>query len=239
MKVIIVDDSRLARKELRRLLDDFEVVQILAEAADAEEAKEKIEGLKPDLLFLDIQMPGKTGFELLEILDYIPEVVFTTAYNEYALKAFDYNALDYLVKPVEKNRLAGVISKVQQLLINKSEKTQVEGKLGEHDQVFVKDGEQCWFVKLADIRLMEVDGNYTTIYFENNKPMIPRTLNYMESRLDERLFFRANRQQIIGLKWVDKIVPWFSGSLKLYLKGGEEIEVSRRQTQRFKELMSF
>ncbi len=239
MKTIIVDDSRLARKELRRLLVDFEMVEILGEAANAEEAKESIEANKPDLVFLDIQMPGKTGFELLETLEYMPEVVFTTAYNEYALKAFDYNALDYLVKPVEKNRLAGVISRVQQLLVNKAETKETEGKLGEYDQVFVKDGEQCWFVKLTDIRLMEVNGNYTTIYFDNHKPMIPRTLNYMESRLNDRLFFRANRQQIIGLKWVDKIVPWFSGGLKLYLKGGEEIEISRRQTQRFKELMSF
>ncbi|MDN5202050.1 response regulator [Fulvivirgaceae bacterium BMA10] len=239
MKAIIIDDSRLARNELRRLLKDFDTVHILGEASNASEAKEKIEQKKPDFIFLDIQMPGKNGFELLEDLDFLPEVIFTTAYDEYALKAFDVNALDYLVKPIEKDRLAAAMSKIEQILRQKNEQLQNRDLLGENDQVFVKDGDKCWFVKLADIKLFEINGNYTRIYFDDIKPMIPRTLNYMESRLDDKIFFRANRQQLINLKWVERIVPWFSGSLKIYLKGGDEVEVSRRQTQRFKELMSF
>jgi two-component system, LytTR family, response regulator len=241
MKAIVIDDSRLARNELKRLLSELDSVQVIGEAADATEAKEKIEAEKPDLIFLDIQMPGKNGFELLEDLDYIPEVIFTTAYNEYAIKAFEYNALDYLQKPIQKDRLAGAISK----LMEKSHERQQqedrgdEGRMGENDQVFVKDGDKCWFVTLANIRLFEVEGNYTKIYFEEFKPMIPRTLNYMETRLDSKVFFRANRQQIINLKWIDRIEPWFSGSIKIYLKGGHVIDVSRRQTQRFKDLMSF
>ncbi|MFY0591686.1 LytR/AlgR family response regulator transcription factor [Roseivirga sp.] len=241
MKTLIIDDSRLARNELKRLLKEFDNVQIIGEAASADEAKEKIGELKPDLIFLDIQMPGKNGFQLLEELEVLPEVIFSTAYDEHALKAFEYNALDYLVKPVQKQRLAGSVSKVFDK-IKKKEAEQSEGNdnlLTIHDQVFVKDGERCWFVQLSEIRLFEVSGNYTTVYFDKSKPMITRTLNYLESRLDDKTFFRANRQQIINLKWIERIEPWFSGSLRIYLKGGEEIDVSRRQTLKFKELMSF
>ena len=241
MKTVIIDDSRLARNELKRLLKEFDNVQVIGEAASVDEAKEKLNELKPDLIFLDIQMPGKTGFDLLEELETVPEVVFSTAYDEHALKAFEYNALDYLVKPVQKQRLAGAVSKVFDK-IKKKEAAQKDGNedvLTIMDQVFVKDGERCWFVQLSDIRLFEVSGNYTTVYFDNSKPMITRTLNYLESRLDDKTFFRANRQQIINLKWIERIEPWFSGSLRIYLKGGEEIDVSRRQTLKFKDLMSF
>lgn len=239
MKVLVVDDSRLARNELKRLIKEIDNIQVIGEAANAMDAREKIESEKPDLVFLDIQMPGKNGFELLEELEYVPEIIFTTAYDEYALKAFEYNALDYLQKPVQKDRLVGAVGKVSEILKKKTEEADNEERMGEHDQVFVKDGDKCWFVQLSNVRLFEVDGNYTKLYFDEHKPMIPRTLNYLESRLDPKTFFRANRQQMINLKWVEKIVPWFSGSIKIYMKGGHEVDVSRRQTQRFKELMSF
>ena len=241
MKTLVVDDSRLARNELKRLLKEFDNVQIVGEAASVDEAIEKIAELKPDLIFLDIQMPGKSGFDLLEELESVPEVIFSTAYDEHALKAFEYNALDYLVKPVQKQRLAGSVAKVFEKLKKKAQEEALgqEDKLTSNDQVFVKDGEKCWFVQLSDIRLFEVSGNYTTVYFDNSKPMITRTLNYLESRLDDKTFFRANRQQIINLKWIERIEPWFSGSLRIYMKGGEEIDVSRRQTLKFKDLMSF
>lgn len=239
MKAIVVDDSRLARNELKRLLKEQDTVEVIAEAADAVEAKEKIEAEKPELVFLDIQMPGKNGFELLEDLEYVPEIIFTTAYDEFALKAFEYNALDYLQKPVQADRLAGAISKVAERKEKKRQATEKNDFMTSADQVFVKDGERCWFVQLGDVRLFLVDGNYTKVIFEDHKPMIPRTLNYLETRLDPKTFFRANRQQIINLNWVEKIEPWFSGSIKIYMKGGHEVDVSRRQTQRFKDLMSF
>ncbi len=235
MKVIVIDDSRLARNELKRLLKEFDTITVEGEAANAIEAKEKIEELKPDLIFLDIQMPGKDGFELLQELEYLPEIVFTTAYDQYALRAFEFNALDYLQKPIEKDRLAASISRAAE----KRGKAEIAGDLLKPtDQVFVKDGERCWFVQLKYVELFEVNGNYTKIYFEGFKPMVPRTLNYMESRLDPKSFFRANRQQIINLRWIERIEPWFSGSIRIYLKGGQEVDVSRRQSQRFKELMS-
>lgn len=238
MNALIIDDSRLARSELKHLIQKIDTVDVIGEAANADEAKRKIETLHPDLIFLDIQMPGKDGFELLEELDQAPLVVFTTAYNEYAMKAFEYNALDYLQKPITLERLQAAVEKIDQKRTSEPSSTK-EDLLGEDSQVFVKDGDNCWFVKLSDIRLFETDGSYTKVHFEENRPLIPKTLNYLETRLDPNVFFRANRQQVINLKMIDKIEPWFSGGIKIQLKGGEEIEVSRRQTSKFKELMSF
>lgn len=239
MRALIVDDERLARKELTNLLQEFQEIEIIGEAVNAEDAEEKINSLKPDLLFLDIQMPGKTGFELLESLDSVPDVVFTTAYDEYALKAFDYNAMDYLLKPIEPDRLKETVSK----LINRTAKQEVvteaqSQKLGPNDRVFVKDGDKCWFVKLENIRLFESDGNYIKIYFDNFKPMIHKSLNALDEKLDDRSFFRASRKHIINLTWVESIESWFNGGLMVVLRGGDKVEVSRRQAARFKEMMS-
>ena len=242
-KAIIIDDERLARNELRKLLGDHSEIEIIAEAANAEEGKQKIEELQPDLIFLDIQMPGKTGFDLLTELERAPHVIFTTAYDEYALKAFEVNALDYLLKPVEPKRLADALLKMDN--IDEKENSSggdqsipQRGILTDHDQVFVKDGERCWFVKLADIRLFESVGNYAKVYFSNNKPLILKSLNALEERLDQKMFFRANRKHIVNLRMIEKIEPYFNGGLLLELKGGEKIEVSRRQTVKFKEMMS-
>ena len=239
MKAIIVDDSNLARQELKHLLKSFNDVQIIGEAENAEAAEALIQEKRPELIFLDIQMPDKSGFELLELLEDVPEIIFTTAFDQYAMKAFDHNALDYLQKPIKEDRLALALEKASQKIRLRNSDEEKSQQLGLKNQVFVKDGEQCWFVSLADISVLEIMGSYTRIYFKSEKPMIPRSLNYMESRLDPEVFFRANRQQIINLKYIERIEPWFSGTLKVYLKGGEEIEVSRRQSIRFREVMSF
>jgi two-component system LytT family response regulator len=239
MKTFIVDDERLARSELKRLLKNFSSIEIIGEAANADEAIEKIERARPDLLFLDIQMPGRNGFELLESLIYVPRVIFTTAFDEYALKAFEFNALDYLLKPIEQKRLAGAISKVADHRQEEDNNISMKlSPLGDTDQVFVKDGERCWFVKLRDVRLLESEGNYTRLYFDKNKPLILRSLNYLEERLDEKTFFRASRKHIINLRWIETIEPGFDGKLDVRLSGAPEIEMSRRQSQKFKELMS-
>ncbi len=241
MKAIIIDDERLARAELRKLLQEFPEIEIVDEAANADEGISKIDSLQPDLIFLDIQMPGKTGFDLLEQLDRTPQVIFTTAYDEYAIKAFEVNALDYLLKPVEPKRLADAVQKLQATEIkegNTSAEYVNKSLLTENDQVFVKDGERCWFVKLSEIRLFESVGNYAKVFFGANKPLILKSLNALEERLDEKTFFRANRKHIVNLRMIDKIEPYFNGGLLLELKGGEKIEVSRRQTVKFKEMMS-
>ncbi len=241
MRAIIIDDERLARAELKKLLQEFPEVEIVDEAANAEEGITKIETQKPDLIFLDIQMPGKTGFDMLAHLEKTPQVIFTTAYDEFALKAFEVNALDYLLKPVEPKRLADAIQKLHfgdSKEIRPTSENTNNSLLGENDQVFVKDGERCWFVKLSDIRLFESVGNYAKVFFGPNKPLILKSLNALEERLDEKFFFRANRKHIVNLRMIDKIEPYFNGGLLLELKGGEKIEVSRRQTVKFKEMMS-
>ncbi len=237
IQALIIDDERLARSEIKKLLEEHPIIQIVDEAVNVDDAIEKIELHKPSLLFLDIQMPGnKTGFDLLEQLDYAPQVIFTTAYNEYALKAFEVNALDYLLKPIDEKRLAEAIQKVKKLQ-QQQEQTK-EKTLGEQDQVFVKDGERCWFVKLGDVRMFESSGNYSKVYFDKNRPLILKSLNALEERLDPKLFFRANRKYIINLRNVSKIEPLGNGSLIVTLTGSEEIEVSRRQSVKFKDMMS-
>ena len=243
IKTLLIDDERLARLELRKLLKEHPSIEVIEEATNVEEALEKIDLLKPDLIFLDIQMPGKTGFDLLAELDRAPQVIFTTAHHEFALKAFEVNALDYLMKPVEPGRLADAIQKIQSMegLRTSSQEAEVGngGLLTENDQVFVKDGERCWFVKLSEIRLFESVGNYARVFFGTNRPMILKSLNALEDRLDPKVFFRTNRKHIVNLRMIEKVEPYFNGGLLLELKGGDKIEVSRRQTLRFKEMMSF
>jgi two-component system LytT family response regulator len=240
IRAIIIDDERLARNELKKLLQDHADIEVIEEAANVDDGIEKIELLNPDLIFLDIQMPGKTGFDLLAEVEKAPRVIFTTAYDEYAIKAFEVNALDYLLKPVEPKRLADAIQKlhieISKELVGLHGNNR--GPLTEFDQVFVKDGERCWFVKLGEIRLFESVGNYAKVFFGTNKPLILKSLNALEERLDDRMFFRANRKHIINLRWIEKIEPYFNGGLLVDLKGGEKVEVSRRQTVKFKEMMS-
>jgi two-component system LytT family response regulator len=242
MKAIIVDDERLARKELLSLLADYPEIEIAGEAANADEALELIKQTDPALLFLDIQMPGKNGFELLESLDAVPRVVFTTAYDEYALKAFEVSALDYLLKPIRRERLEDCMKKIIKTMevtpAAPAHTEQQERKLGLQDQVFVKDGDKCWFVKLSDVRLFESDGNYIKVFFDQQKPMIHKSLNALDKKLDDHSFFRASRKHIVNLSWVENIESWFNGGLLVKLKGGDKIEVSRRQASKFKDMMS-
>ena len=237
MRALIVDDERLARKELMKLLEEHPSVEVVGEATNADEADKMIEELNPDLLFLDIQMPGRTGFQLLESLDAVPLVVFTTAYDEFALKAFEVNALDYLLKPITAERLSDAVHKIQEKERNKAGRAR-DKKLGLEDQVFVKDGDRCWFVGLANIRMFESDGNYIKVYFDTNRPMIHKSLNALDEKLDERAFFRASRKHVVNLSWVESIEPWFNGGLMVKLRGGDKVEVSRRQAAKFKDKMS-
>ncbi|WP_017730382.1 LytR/AlgR family response regulator transcription factor [Nafulsella turpanensis] len=240
MKALIVDDERLARKELMSLLSDYTQIEVVGEAVNVDDAYQKIKELQPELLFLDIQMPEKTGFDLLEMLEDVPQVIFTTAYDEYAIKAFEVNALDYLLKPVQPERLKESIHKLTSVREKEEEGVERDktAKLGPNDQVFVKDGDKCWFVRLSKIRLFESDGNYIKVYFDNQKPMIHKSLNALDERLDDKVFFRANRKHMINLNWVDNIEPWFNGGLMVTLQGGEKVEVSRRQATKFKDMMS-
>lgn len=237
IKTVIIDDERLAREGLKGLLKEFSEIEIVGEAANVDEAIELIDKLKPQLLFLDIQMPEKTGFDLLEELIETPIVIFTTAYNEFATKAFDVNALDYLMKPIQSQRLREAITKAKKQ-ISDLEQNKDRGKLGADDQVFIRDGEKCWFVKLSDVRMIESAGNYAKVHFDKYQPLIHRTLNALDERLSQQVFFRANRQQIINLSYIEKIEPFFNSGFLIYMKDGTKVEVSRRQAVKFKEMMS-
>jgi two-component system LytT family response regulator len=217
---------------------------VIGEASNTDEASQLIEELQPDVAFLDIQMPGKTGFEWLEEWDgFLPEIIFTTAFDEYALKAFEVNALDYVLKPIELARLSESIQKLESRFkrsVSAEKTVSASHVLGGNDQIFVKDGEKCWFVRLDRVRLCESMGNYVRLFFDDQKPLVLKSLNSLEERLDPKLFFRCNRKHIVNLNFIDKIEPWFSGGLQVTLKGekAEKIEISRRQSIRFKELLS-
>ena len=231
MKALLVDDEPLARRELRRLLAEFAWLDICGEADNIDSAASQIEALNPDLLFLDIKMPGGSGFDLLEQLDTVPQVIFTTAYDQHAVQAFDVNALDYLLKPVEPERLASALAKVQR---------HQERKVKPHEdplkQLFIKDGQDCWFVPINEVSLFTVEGNYVRLSWGNRRPLLGRPLAALEQRLDPAVYFRANRRQIVNLEWVESIEQGVNGRLHLQLRDGPEIEVSRRQARIFREL---
>jgi len=240
LKAVIVEDSRLARNELKELIKIHEEIHVLGEAENVEKGFELINNTKPDLLFLDINMPEKDGFELLEMLDVVPTVIFTTAFDEYAIKSFEYNAFDYLLKPINQKRFSQCMEKVIENVTKPSTaEPQKQTALNLDKQIFIKDGEKCWLVKIHDISLFEIVGNYTRVFFENNKPLIYKSLAQIEEKLPSDVFFRANRQQIINIHHVKKVVSWFNGKLKIEMNSGEEIEISRRQSYLLKEQLSF
>ena len=238
IRAIIVEDSRLARNELKELIKKHPQIEIVGEAENVDDGYQLIQETHPDLLFLDINMPEKDGFELLEMLDDVPITIFTTAFDEYAIKSFEYNALDYLLKPINANRFASAIEKVEAQLKDKNASSSTQERLTGNSQIFIKDGEKCWLVKIGDISHFEIVGNYTRVFFENENPMLYKSLNQVEEKLPEKYFFRANRQQIINTNFITNVVTWFNGKLKLTMTNGDEVEVSRRQSYLFKDKMS-
>ncbi|WP_242535603.1 LytR/AlgR family response regulator transcription factor [[Muricauda] lutisoli] len=229
---LIIDDERLAREEVRRALESYPEFKIVGEANNAAIAVDLIEQEHPDIIFLDIHMPEKSGFDMLEELGTVPEVVFTTAYDQYAVQAFEVNALDYLVKPLREERFAKTIEKVKQELQKKE--AEKKAPLGSHQKIFIKDGEKVYFIPLAEIRSIESMDNYVRLYFGNEKAMVKRSLNQLEEKLDPNTFFRANRSQIINTEYIKEIHPYFNNKLQLVLTTGEKVGLSSRQSVKFK-----
>lgn len=227
MKSLIIDDERIARSELRRLLAAHPEVEVAAEAANGEEALSMIQQYEPELLFLDIQMPGMSGFDLLDRLREVPDVIFTTAYDQHALKAFEVNALDYLLKPIAPERLAKALQK----LGTHRRKSRLE-------QIFLREHESCWIVRAAEIDLLESEGNYTRIFFRKEKPLVPGPLAGFEGRLDPKVFFRASRKHVINLNSIEATVLGPADNLIVRMRGGQEVALSRRQSAKLKEILS-
>lgn len=243
MKALIVDDEPLARRELRRLLAAFPWVQVVGEAADVDEALTQIEKLGPALVFLDVQMPGGTGFDLLAQLERLPRVIFTTAYDHYAVKAFEVSAVDYLLKPIEPDRLAAALAKVQAAALAAMSSTMPTTEPASRqeaplEQIFVRDGLRCWFVPLREVSVFTADGNYVRLQWGKESPMLGRSLVALEEKLDPRRFFRANRRQIVNLDYIESVEMGLGGRLHVQLRGGPEIEISRRQARQFRARMS-
>jgi two-component system, LytTR family, response regulator len=234
MRVMIIDDEPLARRELRRLLAEFAWIDIVCEAANAGEAVPLIERLLPELLFLDIQMPGGTGFDLLERLEHLPRVVFTTAYDKHAVRAFEVNALDYLLKPIEPERLAAAVARAPAATVREAGAT--SGIILE--RLFLRDGDRCWFVPLCEVTLFSAEGNYVRLSWDKAHPLLGRPLSSLEPRLDPKRFFRANRQQIINLGYIESVDLGVNGRLHVQLRGGPEVQISRRQARLFRLLAS-
>jgi two-component system, LytTR family, response regulator len=243
MRVVIIDDERLACEELKSVLKNYPNYQIVGEARNGQEGLALIESTDPDLVFCDVQMPGMTGFEMLSKLETMPRVVFVTAYDEFAIDAFKVKAIDYVLKPIDPERFRETIEKInaseeEDKQIAKSEKIRTDRRLSITDKVFIKDGEKCSFIELSKVRYFESDGNYVKVYFDKNRPLILRSLNALEERLDPEHFFRANRKFIVNMNFITNVETWFNGGLKVFLGENEIIEVSRRQAIRFKENFS-
>jgi len=239
IRTLIVDDTRLARQELHTLLKDQLDIELIGEADDVPAARAAIGKLRPDLVLLDIQMPSGTGFDVLEGLDPAPLVVFTTAYDQYAVRAFESNALDYLVKPIAAERLAAALERVRARLAQRVHAMDdVRNLLNADDQVFLRDGERCWFVALHEIARIVVDGNHVRVWFRGERAMLPRSLSALEARLDPALFFRANRNTLVNLRMVKAIDLAVGEGYELTLKDGSEVEVSRRQARELRERLA-
>ena len=237
MRTIIVDDERLAREELKLLLSGYKELEIIGEYKNAIEAREAIERDAPDLVFMDIQMPGENGLDLLSSIKNPPRTVFVTAYDEYAMRAFEVNAFDYLMKPIDSDRLDEVYNRLmEENQVPKSVENASVLKSG--DPILIRDGDKVWFIKVDDIRYFESEGNYVKVHFETFRPLILRSLNSLEERTDDKLFFRVNRKFIINLNHVVNIENWFNGGLQVELSCGTKIEISRRQTIKFKDQFS-
>lgn len=239
-KALIIEDSRLARVELKSQLKKVSYIDCVGEAENVEQALMMYEKYQPDLVFLDIDLPDGNGFDFLTQLAVAPYVIFTTAFEEFALKAFDQNAIDYLLKPYTQTRLEQACEKFKLLNINvkNGSASTFEAPLELHSQFFVKDGNNCWLIKLDQVERFEAMGNYTRVYFLDKKPMIYRTLAQIELRLPNDKFFRVSRQNIVQLAKINNVELCSSGGLELTMLSGTKVEVSRRQTSVFKSLFA-
>jgi two-component system LytT family response regulator len=235
-RVYLVDDELLALEELKVLLSPFEDLEIIGASDRVDQAIQECNELKPDLIFLDINMPGKDGFGFLESLEEVKEVIFVTAYDQFAIKAFEVNALDYILKPVNPQRLAEAIQRFRAKQSTNLSSSPEDGRLSAEKKIFIKDGEKCHFVQISKIYLLESEGNYVRVYYEKHKPLLHKSLTYLEQKLPEDLFFRANRQYMFNLDFVEQIEPYFNSTLLIILKSGHKIDLSQRQSAKFREI---
>ena len=219
-RVFIVDDEPLAIQEMKWMLKDFSNIDIVGQASTAIEAIRQINTVKPDLIFLDINIPEKNGFDILNELNYFPQIIFVTAYDEYALKAFEINAIDYLMKPLGQERLVKALSKVK-----------ASGQTS-FSRVFIKEGNEMKFIEADSIIWIDSIGNYIRIHHEKGSNMMYKSLTAIEEQLKYEMFFRANRQELVNMNKMDRVIKKLD-TWNVVMKDGKEIQLSKRQSARF------
>lgn len=245
IETLIIEDEELARNLLKSYLKDHPHVKLIGECENGFEGVQKINELKPDLVFLDIQMPKITGFEMLELLDHKPEIIFTTAYDQYALKAFDYNALDYLLKPFSKDRLLTAIEKVVDRLGNSENSNDKLEKLSEYvvdeylDRVVVKDRHKINIIPTDHIRYIESLDDYVLIYTNEGRHMKQKTMKYFESHLNPKDFIRIHRSYIVHVANIAEIQQYEKESYVVILKDKTKLKVSKSGYKNIKEVLHF
>ena len=245
IKSIIIDDEELGRRIIREFLAAHPDIDISAECPDAISALEAIDKHQPDLLFLDIQMPEVNGFELLEMLENLPLVVFSTAYDQYALKAFDVNAVDYLLKPFDQERFNTAMERVKGLIQhrqNESEKIRnliknIQSEKKHVDRILVKKRGKMFILSLGDVLWIEAVGDYVNIHTKDDSFLLLKTMKELETRLNPNRFIRLHRSSIIHLEAIKEIVQWTKGRWKVYLEDGQSVVISRSGAQKLKKFM--
>jgi two-component system LytT family response regulator/two-component system response regulator LytT len=245
IKTLLVDDETLARRELSDLLSREPDISIIGEANNGIEAVEAIIRLKPDLLFLDIEMPGLNGFEVINSLNNIPTVVFVTAYDQYAIRAFEVNAIDYLLKPVTAARLQQTLerarrnqqgdSPLQSESLRQFLSALQLNQLSYIARLAVQKGKRVILVRLRDIIYIKVEDKLVFVYTETGRFLINKTISQLEQSLSHQGFFRINRSTILNLDFLDEIIPWFSATCMLKLSNGLELPLSRERVAYLKE----
>ncbi len=246
IKTIIIDDESLARDLVKSYLADNDQIEIVGEYSDGFQGLKAINEIYPDLIFLDIQMPKLTGFELLELLDKPYNIVFTTAYNEYAIKAFEHNAVDYLLKPFSKERFEDAISKTVSRLKNQSENLDIE-KLKNHEdknreelsRIVVKSRNKIDIIPVDEIRYFEAQDDYVMIYTQDGHHLKQKTMKYFETHLNPKEFCRIHRSYLIRLEEISKLEPYEKDSWMLILKAGEKLKVSKSGYKLLKQQLGF
>jgi two-component system LytT family response regulator len=234
LNALIVDDERLARKDLISLLKPHDQVTVVGEADSVPAAVKAIQKLNPDIIFLDIQMPGDSGFDLLDKTDVDAHIIFVTAYDEYAIRAFEVNALDYLLKPVNPERLAKALEKLGEHELDQPTRVR---KLKYDDRLFLMLGQHFKFLKVNTILNIKSAGDYSEVQTaDGTKGLILKSMKEWETRLPVQHFLRIHRSTIINMEFIERVEEWFNYSFKLFLKGVEEpYVISRRYATRLKD----
>lgn len=242
LSVLIIDDEPLARQVVRSYLKVYPDLELIGECDNGLDAVQMIQNLKPDVIFLDIQMPELSGIEVLDRLEYMPHVVFSTAHDDYAIRAFEINAVDYLLKPYNEDRFARCIDRIRNEIMNSNETTQSLMNLMQSfkqssypERLLVPDGDQMLFIPVDEIDYIEAADNYVSIFTSKNTFLLLQRLSDLESKLDPKQFFRIHRSYIVNVERVKSIQTWMKSAAEVVLYSDKKLPLSRRRIQDFKE----